>query len=60
MALNGIGMGGADVTLDDITVFDDAFDPQSFLFQELGIPEPASLTVLALGGLLLTRRRQRV
>ena len=60
VALNGVGMGGADVTLDDIRVFDEAFDPQSFLFQELGIPEPASLTVLALGGLLLTRRKRRV
>ena len=54
------GVVGGDVTLDDVRVFDEAFDPQSFLFLELGIPEPSSLALLALGGLLLTRRRQHI
>ena len=46
------------VALDDVTFFDQAFDPQSFLVSVLGIPEPTSLAMLALGGLLLARRRR--
>ena len=46
--------------LDNVTIYDTAFDPNSFLVNDLGIPEPASLTVLGFGGLLLAKRRQRV
>ena len=49
-----------EVILDDVTFYNQAWDSQSFLAQELGIPEPASLTVLGFGGLLLAKRRQRV
>lgn len=54
-------MGGTgNWALDNFTIYDQPFDLNSYLVQELGIPELTSLAVLALGGLLLTRRRQRM
>ena len=50
--------GGGDYTIDNVRIFDLAFDPNSDLVQVFGIPEPSSLAVLVLGGLLLTRRRR--
>ena len=59
--INGSAIGnGAASTWDDVRIFDKAFDENSYLFLEFGIPEPASLAVLGLGSLLLTRRRQRM
>ena len=57
--LNGnyVSLGGA-YTLDDVRIFDLAFDPNSDLVQVFGIPEPTSLAALVLGGLLLARRRR--
>ena len=58
--MNGFAQfgGGRLRTLDDVTLYDEPFDEKSFLVQVLGIPEPTSLAVLGLGGLLLTRRRR--
>ena len=52
--------GGCIQTLDNVTLYDEPFDEKSFLVQVLGIPEPTSLAVLGLGGLLLARRRQYI
>ena len=49
-------VGGGNATLDDWRVFDEAFDPQSFLVETLGIPEPSTLAILGLGALTLLRR----
>ena len=51
------GVGGV-TALDDFSIYDIAFDPNSFLVSVLGIPEPSSLAVLGIGGLLLARRRR--
>ena len=56
---NYVSLGGA-YTLDDVRIFDLAFDPNSDLAQVFGIPEPTSLAVLVLGALLLARRRQHI
>ena len=45
-------------TFDDVTLYDEPFDENSFLAQVLGIPEPTSLALLGLGGLLLAKRRR--
>ena len=50
--------GGGDYTIDNVRIFDLAFDPNSDLVQVFGIPEPTSLAALVLGGLLLARRRR--
>ena len=50
--------GGRLRTLDDVTLYDEPFDENSFLAQVLGIPEPTSLALLGLGGLLLVKRRR--
>lgn len=46
-------------SMDDFSIFDQAFDPNSYLFRELGIPEPASLAILGLGSFFMIRRRSR-
>ena len=56
--INGTYFGNSPKAIDDLSIFNKAFDEESFLFQELGIPEPSSLAVLALGGLLLARRKR--
>ena len=47
-------------TFDDVTLYDEPFDDNSFLVQVLGIPEPTSLAFLGLDGLLLARHRQHI
>ena len=60
MGGNGVLKAHGNVTLDEVKAFDMMNDPNSFLVSVLGIPEPTSLAVLALGGLLLARRRRRM
>ena len=52
--------GGGDYTIDNVRIFDLAFDPNSDLVTVFGIPEPSSVAVLGLAALLLTRRRQHI
>ena len=49
---------GKAISVDDVTVYDQPFDPNSYLVQVLGIPEPTSLAILGISTLLLARRRQ--
>ena len=49
---------GVALALDNFTIYDTPFDPNSELIQLFGVPEPTSLAMLGLGGLLLARRRQ--
>ena len=48
---------GIAATLDNLTAYNVAWDPSSYLAQQLGVPEPSSLACLVLGGLALLRRR---
>ena len=52
--------GSGNWALDDFTLYDQPFDPNSYLVQGLGIPEPSSLAVLGLAALLLTKHRHRI
>ena len=56
----GSGGGHTNAVMDEVKVFDQMFDPNSYLVSVLGIPEPSSVAVLGLGGLLLARRRQHI
>ena len=47
-------------TFDDVTLYDEPFDENSFLVQVLGIPKPTSLAFLGLDGLLLARLKQHI
>ena len=47
---------GVAMALDNFTIYDTPFDPNSELVQIFGIPEAASLALLAVGALLLARR----
>ena len=57
---HGAGGGRTNAVIDEVKVFDQMFDPNSYLVSVLGIPEPSSVAVLGLGGLLLARRRQHL
>ena len=60
-SIGGIAVGNrVNAVFDEFKIFDEAFDPNSFLVQEFNIPEPTSLAMLGISTLLLAQRRRKL